>query len=94
MKQCDRTTIHKNLFFSLLLGEVIFLAGIERTADRIGCGVVAGLLHYLLLCAFMWMLLEVVLRFRLRPSAFGCRRLVAGGSVQLRHFVALLAPCG
>ena len=70
MKQCDRTTIHKNLFFSLLLGEVIFLAGIERTADRIGCGVVAGLLHYLLLCAFMWMLLEAYQLWRMLVEVF------------------------
>jgi hypothetical protein len=65
VRQCERTTIHKNLFFNLLLGEVIFLAGIEQTTDRSGCGVVAGLLHYLLLCAFMWMLLEAYQLWRM-----------------------------
>lgn len=54
----DRYIIHKNLCFSLLLAEVVFLSGIGATGDRIACGLVAGLLHYFFLCAFMWMLLE------------------------------------
>ena len=54
----DRYTIHKNLCLSLLLAEIVFLSGISATADRIVCGLVAGLLHFFFLCAFMWMLLE------------------------------------
>ena len=54
----DRYTIHKNLCFSLLLAELVFLCGVNATHDRIVCGLVAGLLHLLFLCAFMWMLLE------------------------------------
>lgn len=54
----DRAAIHKNLCLCLLAAEVIFLAGIGATHNRIGCGIVAGLLHYALLAAFMWMLLE------------------------------------
>lgn len=54
----DRYTIHKNLCLSLLLAEIVFLSGINATADRIVCGFVAGLLHFFFLCAFMWMLLE------------------------------------
>lgn len=54
----DRATIHKNLCLCLLVAEVIFLAGVNATHDRIGCSVVAGLLHYAFLAAFTWMLLE------------------------------------
>ncbi|XP_059469822.1 latrophilin Cirl-like isoform X3 [Neocloeon triangulifer] len=54
----DRATIHKNLCFCLLIGEIIFLAGIGQTDKQIMCGVVAGLLHYFFLCAFAWMFLE------------------------------------
>ncbi|XP_034251519.1 latrophilin Cirl-like isoform X2 [Thrips palmi] len=54
----DRTTIHKNLCICLLLGELLFLAGIGRTDTPILCGVVAGLLHFFFLCAFAWMFLE------------------------------------
>jgi hypothetical protein len=54
----DRNTIHKNLCLCLLLAEIVFLSGINATHDRIVCGLVAGLLHFFFLCAFMWMLLE------------------------------------
>ncbi|KAK6619841.1 hypothetical protein RUM44_006240 [Polyplax serrata] len=54
----DRTTIHKNLGMCLLLAEVLFLLGISQTDKPILCGVVAGLLHFVFLCAFAWMFLE------------------------------------
>lgn len=54
----DRALIHKNLCMCLLIAEVIFLAGIDRTQNRIFCGLIAGLLHYFFLAAFAWMFLE------------------------------------
>ncbi|KAK9496818.1 hypothetical protein O3M35_012955 [Rhynocoris fuscipes] len=54
----DRTTIHKNLCASLLVAEILFLAGIDQTGQAIVCAVVAGLLHFFFLCAFAWMFLE------------------------------------
>nr|XP_049705360.1 latrophilin Cirl isoform X4 [Helicoverpa armigera] len=57
-KQSDRALIHKNLCACLLVAEVVFLAGIDKTDNRIFCGVVAGLLHYFFLAAFAWMFLE------------------------------------
>ncbi|XP_076356026.1 adhesion G protein-coupled receptor L1-like isoform X2 [Tachypleus tridentatus] len=56
--QSDRTTIHKNLCLCLLVGEVLFVAGINQTAVPILCSIVAGLLHYVFLAAFVWMFLE------------------------------------
>ncbi|XP_065351945.1 latrophilin Cirl isoform X3 [Cloeon dipterum] len=54
----DRTTIHKNLCFCLLIGESVFLAGIGQTDKHILCGIVAAILHYSFLSAFAWMFLE------------------------------------
>lgn len=54
----DRTTIHKNLCFCLLMAEALFVCGVGQTGQRIFCGVVAGLLHFFFLCAFAWMFLE------------------------------------
>ncbi|MFH4973304.1 hypothetical protein AB6A40_000013 [Gnathostoma spinigerum] len=54
----DRICIHKNLCFSLLIAESVFLLGIWRTEDQLSCSVIATILHYSFLCAFAWMLLE------------------------------------
>ncbi|KAM3959999.1 calcium-independent receptor for alpha-latrotoxin isoform 4-T4 [Aphomia sociella] len=54
----DRVLIHKNLCWCLLIAEVVFMAGIDQTQDRILCGLIAGLLHYFFLAAFAWMFLE------------------------------------
>uniref|UniRef100_H2YA38 Adhesion G protein-coupled receptor L3 n=1 Tax=Ciona savignyi TaxID=51511 RepID=H2YA38_CIOSA len=56
--QSDRNTIHKHLCISLFIAELVFLVGINQTAHKIPCAVVAGLLHYFFLAAFMWMALE------------------------------------
>ncbi|XP_048473795.1 adhesion G protein-coupled receptor E5-like [Rhincodon typus] len=55
-----RTTIHTHLCVSLFLAELLFLVGISRTEHETGCAVIAGLLHYLFLACFSWMLLEGV----------------------------------
>ncbi|XP_059495902.1 adhesion G protein-coupled receptor E5-like isoform X1 [Stegostoma tigrinum] len=55
-----RTTIHTHLCVSLFLAELLFLIGISRTEHKTVCAVIAGLLHYLFLACFSWMLLEGV----------------------------------
>ncbi|XP_022914827.1 latrophilin Cirl isoform X4 [Onthophagus taurus] len=54
----DRTTIHSNLCFCLLVAEIIFLFGINRTDYHTACSIIAGFLHYFFLCAFFWMFFE------------------------------------
>ncbi|XP_078285549.1 adhesion G protein-coupled receptor E1-like isoform X2 [Rhinoraja longicauda] len=49
---------HAQLCLSLFLAELLFIVGINRTANRVVCGMVAGCLHYLFLAAFAWMSLE------------------------------------
>ncbi|GFN79102.1 adhesion g protein-coupled receptor l2 [Plakobranchus ocellatus] len=58
--QCERNTIHKNLVFTLLLAEVLFVTGIAQTEHKLLCAMIAGGLHYLFLSAFAWMCLEGV----------------------------------
>ncbi|XP_055333153.1 adhesion G protein-coupled receptor L3-like isoform X2 [Paramacrobiotus metropolitanus] len=55
---CDRVTIHRNLTFCLLIAQFVFVLGVDRVHNQIGCAITAGILHYTLLAAFAWMLLE------------------------------------
>ncbi|XP_076000384.1 adhesion G protein-coupled receptor E5 [Genypterus blacodes] len=65
-----RTTIHLHLCISLFIANLIFLAGISRTDNQLGCAVVAGLLHFFYLAAFCWMCLEGVQLFRMVVLVF------------------------
>ncbi|XP_041443124.1 adhesion G protein-coupled receptor E1 [Xenopus laevis] len=47
----------------LFLGQLIILFGLHQTKYIILCSIIAGCLHYILLCAFCWMTLESVLLF-------------------------------
>ncbi|OCT90352.1 hypothetical protein XELAEV_18018964mg [Xenopus laevis] len=47
----------------LFLGQLIILFGLHQTQFPILCSIIAGCLHYILLCAFCWMTLESVLLF-------------------------------
>ncbi|RXM98270.1 Adhesion G protein-coupled receptor L2, partial [Acipenser ruthenus] len=58
--QNDRNTIHKNLCINLFIAEFIFLIGIDMTEPKIGCSIIAGLLHFFFLTAIAWMCLEGV----------------------------------
>ncbi|XP_045481275.1 latrophilin Cirl isoform X8 [Harmonia axyridis] len=54
----DRTTIHCNLCFCLLIAEVLFLLGIEQTENKLACSIIAGALQFFFLSAFAWMFFE------------------------------------
>ena len=47
-----------HLCFNLAVALVTFVAGIDSTSDRDGCKAVAIILHWFLLNAFLWMLVE------------------------------------
>jgi len=53
-----------SLSISLSAVLIIFLAGAEKTEPRIGCQVVAGLLHYFILTTFCWMAIEALNLYR------------------------------
>uniref|UniRef100_A0A8C8Z6Y1 Adhesion G protein-coupled receptor E1 n=1 Tax=Prolemur simus TaxID=1328070 RepID=A0A8C8Z6Y1_PROSS len=61
--QNRNTYLHLNLCICLFLAEILFLIGIDKTENQLGCAIIAGALHYLFLACFFWMLVEAVLLF-------------------------------
>ncbi|XP_043113864.1 adhesion G protein-coupled receptor E5-like [Puntigrus tetrazona] len=68
--QGTRTSIHLHLSICLFIADLVFLCGISSTHDQVGCGIVAGLLHFFFLSAFCWMLLEGVQLYRMVVLVF------------------------
>ncbi|XP_051742067.1 adhesion G protein-coupled receptor E5 isoform X3 [Ctenopharyngodon idella] len=68
--QSTRNTIHLHLCISLFIAYFVFLVGITRTENEVGCAVVAGVLHYFFLASFCWMCLEGVQLFRMVVLVF------------------------
>ncbi|CAD7685720.1 unnamed protein product [Nyctereutes procyonoides] len=56
--QNTSTSLHLQLSICLFLAHLLFLSGINRTEPKVLCSIIAGVLHYLYLAAFTWMLLE------------------------------------
>uniref|UniRef100_A0A8C3P953 Uncharacterized protein n=1 Tax=Chrysemys picta bellii TaxID=8478 RepID=A0A8C3P953_CHRPI len=52
------TSLHLQLCLCLFLADLLFLIPVTRTGSPVACAVIAGLLHYLFLACFSWMLLE------------------------------------
>ncbi|XP_069460047.1 adhesion G protein-coupled receptor E1-like isoform X1 [Ambystoma mexicanum] len=64
--RCSRNTntaIHLQLCVCLFLAELLLLTGLKRTSNKIGCAIIAGLLHYLFLACFSWMFVEALMLF-------------------------------
>ncbi len=61
-----RNYIHINLCISLMIAQLIFVVGVDRSAGDhvpIHCQAIAVLLHYFFLVSFMWMLMEGVVLY-------------------------------
>ncbi|XP_053869144.1 uncharacterized protein LOC128828471, partial [Malaclemys terrapin pileata] len=52
------TSLHLQLCLCLFLADLLFLATVTHPSSQMACAVIAGLLHYLFLACFSWMLLE------------------------------------
>uniref|UniRef100_A0A8C3HTA2 Adhesion G protein-coupled receptor E2 n=1 Tax=Chrysemys picta bellii TaxID=8478 RepID=A0A8C3HTA2_CHRPI len=52
------TSLHLQLCLCLFLADLLFLTPVTRTGSKVACAVIAGLVHYLFLACFSWMLLE------------------------------------
>ncbi|KAJ8345809.1 hypothetical protein SKAU_G00300020 [Synaphobranchus kaupii] len=61
-------TARLHLSICLFLGHLLFLVAVSRTENAVVCAVIAGLLHFLFLSGFVWMLLETVQLFLLVRS--------------------------
>ncbi|XP_072025510.1 adhesion G-protein coupled receptor D1-like [Amphiura filiformis] len=63
-----RVVIHANLAFSILIGQLTFVFGIDAT-PKTNCIAVTILLHYAYTAVFMWMLMEgVFLYLKMKPT--------------------------
>ncbi|XP_022089653.1 adhesion G protein-coupled receptor L3-like [Acanthaster planci] len=60
MLRSDRSFIHTNLSVAILVAQILFIAGIDRTENRGICKAIALLLHFCYLSVFAWMLVEGV----------------------------------
>ncbi|XP_057202502.1 adhesion G protein-coupled receptor E2 isoform X2 [Triplophysa rosa] len=83
--QSTRNTIHLHLCITLFIAYFIFLVGITRTENKVGCAIVAGTLHYFFLAAFCWMCLEGVQLFRMVVLVF---------NTTVRHIYLIAAGYG
>ncbi|KAJ8254233.1 hypothetical protein COCON_G00208450 [Conger conger] len=61
-------TARLHLCICLFLGHLLFLVGVSRTENAVVCAVIAGMLHFLFLSSFVWMLLETLQLFMLVRS--------------------------
>ena len=59
-----------SLCISLLALLIVFLTGIEKTSNRVGCQVVAALLHYFILTTFFWMAVEAINIYQMFVKVF------------------------
>ncbi|XP_022356064.1 adhesion G-protein coupled receptor D2 [Enhydra lutris kenyoni] len=57
----ERTTVHKNLTFSLASAEGFLMASEWAKANKVACVAVTAVMHHLFLVAFSWMLVEGLL---------------------------------
>nr|XP_026695598.1 uncharacterized protein LOC100179284 isoform X2 [Ciona intestinalis] len=73
---------HVSLCICLILAYIAFLAGVERTNNRILCVTVAASIHYFLIAAWGWMAVESITMYRMfvnmfeRQSMLSCRKMV------------------
>ncbi|XP_043442785.1 adhesion G protein-coupled receptor E2-like [Prionailurus bengalensis] len=56
--QNTSTSLHLQLSICLFLAHLLFLTAIDQTKIKLLCTIIAGVLHYLYLASFTWMLLE------------------------------------
>uniref|UniRef100_A0A3B4ZKE3 Latrophilin-1-like n=1 Tax=Stegastes partitus TaxID=144197 RepID=A0A3B4ZKE3_9TELE len=66
----DHSTIHCNLWANLLVTELVFLVGANKTQYTVLCSITAGLLHFSLLSVFCWLFLEGVELYLLQREVF------------------------
>uniref|UniRef100_A0A8C0Z587 EGF-like module receptor 1 n=1 Tax=Canis lupus familiaris TaxID=9615 RepID=A0A8C0Z587_CANLF len=61
--QNHNTYLHLHLCVCLFLAKALFLTGVDKIHNKMGCAIIAGFLHYLYLACFFWMLIEAVMLF-------------------------------
>lgn len=64
LRKREATKYHLQLCAAMMCMMLVFVAGIDQTAQYGGCVAVSVLLHYFTLVAMAWMTAEAVLMFR------------------------------
>ncbi|XP_077861447.1 uncharacterized protein LOC100373893 [Saccoglossus kowalevskii] len=67
----ERIILHSNLAMALLMGQVLFISGVDATSNSSICTAIAVLLHYFFLAAFAWMLVEGIHLYMKSAMVFG-----------------------
>ncbi|XP_077340579.1 cadherin EGF LAG seven-pass G-type receptor 2 [Lithobates pipiens] len=60
----NQHSIHRNLLLALFLSQLSFILGINQADLEFACTIIAILLHFLSLCCFSWVFLEVLHIYR------------------------------
>ncbi|XP_065069339.1 uncharacterized protein LOC135694494 isoform X2 [Rhopilema esculentum] len=68
-----RTTYHRHLVASLILANLLFLFGVDKTENKMACSVIAVFLHYFFVVAFVWMAMEGILLYFMLKKIFSSR---------------------
>jgi hypothetical protein len=58
--QRETGKIHRNLCVTLALAQLFLIAGLDETGNAAGCSILAAIIHYLFLAAFVWMNIEAI----------------------------------
>ena len=64
LRERDATKFHVQLCIALFLMLLVFVIGIDKTDNSVGCLTVSVLIFYFTLVSFMWMAAEALLMFQ------------------------------
>ncbi|XP_011786856.1 PREDICTED: probable G-protein coupled receptor 144 [Colobus angolensis palliatus] len=86
----ERTTVHKNLTFSLASAEGFLMTSEWAKANEVACVAVTVAMHFLFLAAFSWMLVEGLLLWRKVVAV----SMHPGPGMRLYHVIGWGVPVG
>ena len=85
LRDRDASKFHIQLCLALAAMYIIFVVGIDRTANRAGCITVGVLIHYFALTSWMWMGAEALLMFQ--------KLIIVFGHITYRYLVLVSLAC-
>ncbi|XP_028397978.1 cadherin EGF LAG seven-pass G-type receptor 2-like [Dendronephthya gigantea] len=60
----NTNNIHRNMVLAIVIAEIVYVLGINRTSNQLICRFIAIILHYFFDAVFAWMFVEVVHMYR------------------------------
>nr|AHY88472.1 fmi [Terebratalia transversa] len=86
--ESNANTIHIHLVLCILLAEIFYIVGINRTEPILLCKVIAIVLHYTFLCIFSWMFVESLHIYRMLTEI----RNIDRGSMKFYYLMGYMIP--